>query len=242
MPPRLHQNLTKNLDGDFMLKDATYKEKCILLKPWMPQILETVKKDLKNEHLKNDFKFVKKYFSGKNLNKLTTQNFVDAYSTALEQEEKAEEIAEFLTNRWLMKNTELYEYFEAALSKISPDFTQLTEIKSDQAEEIIEKSNRQFGPLPTYLFSVMNSVVFPKECYEKLEKQAHAAQKIAHQEEIESQTKSTHESLKQQYELQIARLTDKYEKKLSGMERKYFQDTESLRKQLATLQKRLNGQ
>lgn len=225
-----------------MLKDATYKEKCSMLKSWMPQIIETVKKDLKNEHLKKDFKFVKKYFAGKNLNKLTTQDFVEAYSSALEQEENAEEIAEFVTNHWLLKNTELYEYFETALSQISPNFTELSEIESNKSQEIVDKSVGNFGAQRTYLFSVMNSVVFPKEIYEKLDKRAKEAQKKAEHEEAIQQKHTAHESLKQHYEEQIARMTDKYEKKLSGLERKYFYDTEALKKQIIALQKRLNGQ
>ncbi len=224
-----------------MLKDATYKEKCSMLKSWMPQIIESIKKDLKHEHLKNDFKFVKKYFSGKNINKASTEEFVEAYLSALEQEENAEEIAEFVTNRWLHKNAELYEYFEKALSKISPNFTELHEIEPHQSQEIIEGSIGHFGAPRTYLFSVMNSVVFPKEVYEKLDKRAIEAQHKSEQEEAAQQKQLAYEDLKQHYEEQIARLKDKYEKKLSGMERKYFQDTESLKKQLASLQKRVNG-
>lgn len=224
-----------------MLKDTTYKEKCFMLKSWMPQIIETVKKDLRNEHLKKDFKFVKKYFTGKNVNKLTTQDLVEAYVSALEQEENAEEIAEFVTNHWLLKNTELYDYFEKALSQISPNFTELSEIEPNKSQEIIDQSIGHFGPQRTYLFSVMNSVVFPKEIYEKLDKRAKEAQKKVEHDEATQQKQKAQESLKEHYEDQIARLTDKYEKKLSGMERKYFQDTEALRKQIGALQKRLNG-
>ncbi len=225
-----------------MLKDATYKEKCLMLKPWMPQILETVKKDLKNEHLKKDFKFVKKYFAGKNINKLTSQDFVDAYLAALQQEENAEEIAEFLTNHWLLKNTELYNLFEEKLSKIAGDFTQLAEIDPIASQDIIEESITRFGAQRTYLFSVMNSVVFPKDIYEKLDVRAKEAMKKAEHDETIHQKHLASTSQKEHYEQQIARLTDKYEKKLSGMERKYFQDTEALKKQLTSLQKKLNGQ
>lgn len=225
-----------------MLKDTTYKEKCFILKPWMPQIIETVKKDLKNEHLKNDFKFFKKYFTGKNINKLTSQDFVQAYLSAIENEENAEEIAEFLTQRWLLKNTELYEYFEKALTRISSDFTQLTEIEIDQSKEILDEAIRLFGAPRTYLFSVMNSVVFSKDVYDRLNQTAEVAQKKNAQEEVEQQKSMAYESLKLHYEEQISRLKDKYEKKLLGMERKYFDDTEALKKQVASLQKRVQGQ
>lgn len=224
-----------------MLKDSTYKEKCDMLKSWMPQIIETVKKDLKNEHLKNDFKFAKKYLSGKNVNKLTTEDFVQAYSQALDQEENAEEIAEFVTNRWLLKNTELYDYFERALTQISPDFTQLTEIDSQRSQEIVEGSVVLFGAPKTYLFSVMNSVVFPKDVYEKLDKRAKQEQQKVEEEETAQLERATQEAMKAQYEEKIARLMDKYSKKILGLEKKYLQDTEALRKQIVNLQKKLNG-
>jgi len=224
-----------------MLKDTTYKEKCIMLKAWMPQIMETVKKDLKNEHLKNDYRFVKKYMSGKNVNKLSNEDFIQAYSLALDQEENAEEIAEFITNRWLLKNTELYDYFEKSLSQISSDFTQLTEIDAAKSQAIVDGAMTQFGAPRTYLFSVMNSVVFPKEIFEKLDKRAKEEQSKIHQEEAVHQERLAYDALKQHYEEQIARLTDKFEKKLIGLQKKYVLDTESLKKQITALQKKLNG-
>lgn len=223
-----------------MSNESTYKEKCTQLKTWMPQILDTVKKDLKSEHLKNDFKFVKKYFAGKNLNKLTTEDFVEAYPSALENEENAEEVSEFIINRWLLKNTELYDYFEAALTKISPDFTELKEIDAKKSEEIIKGSVALFGSPRTYLFSIMNSVVFSKEVLEKLDKTAKEDLKKEQKDEAELKEKLSFESMKDHYEAQIARLTDKYEKKLAGLQRKYLVDTEGLKKQVVNLQKKLS--
>lgn len=223
-----------------MIKDATYKEKCTMLKSWMPQILETVKKDLKNEHLKNDYKFTKIYLPGKNLNKLTTEDLVEAYIKAIEEEEKAEEIAEFIINRWLIKNTELYDYFEKALLKISPDFTQLKEIDAARSQEMIEGAISLFGSPRTYLFAVMNSVVFPKETFEKLDKRAKEDHKKEQKEEVIKQEKIAYESMQSHYEEQMARLTDKYEKKLQGLQKKYLIDTEGLKKQIVALQKKLS--
>lgn len=224
-----------------MLKDATYKEKYSMLKFWMPQVIENVKKDLKNEHLKNDFKFAKKHLTGKNINKLTTEDFINVYMTALEQEENAEEIGEFITNRWLLKNSELYDYFERALSQITADFTQLTEIEPNRAQGIVDGAVAQFGAPRTYIFSVMNSVVFPKDVYEKLDRLAREDQKKFENAKVMAQEQLAHETLKDHYEQKIARLVDKYEKKLQGLQKKYLQDTESLRKQLAVLQKKLNA-
>jgi hypothetical protein len=41
------------------------------------------------------------------------------------------------------------------------------------------------------------------------------------------------------FELKMQRLVDKYEKRLSGLEKKYLNDTDILKKQIANLQKKL---
>jgi hypothetical protein len=56
----------------------------------------------------------------------------------------------------------------------------------------------------------------------------------------EIQEKQSAETLEKAYEREIARLTDKYEKKLQGLQKKYLFDTEALKKQIATLQRKLN--
>src|ERR1700726_3667878 len=110
-----------------MYKNATYKEKFADLQEWVPFLVESVKKDLRQEHLKKDFAFVKKYLSSKNIHKVTTEELAEAYQKAI-QEEQGEELAEFITSRWLLKNSEMYEFFEKQLSQIHPDFTNLEEI------------------------------------------------------------------------------------------------------------------
>lgn len=222
-----------------MLKNATYKEKMTLLQKWVPHIVDTVKKDLKNEHLKEDGLFAKRYFLSKNINKLTSEELAQGYSQAISDNERAEDIAEFLSNRWLLRNTELYQYFEQQLSKINPNFHEITEIEPKKAQEIIDGSVKQFGAPRTYLFSVLNSVVFPNEAYTKLSKQAEDSAKHEEKEaKIELEQHSI-EAMKRSYEQNLARLTDKYEKKLQGLQKKYIQDMEALKKQIANLQRKL---
>lgn len=83
-----------------MYKNASYKEKFALLNDWFGLVIDSVKKDLKNEHLKKDLYFVKKFLGSKNLNKLTTEDLTEAYQRAIVEEEKGEELAEFITSRW----------------------------------------------------------------------------------------------------------------------------------------------
>lgn len=221
-----------------MKKDATYKEKYANLKDWMPFIIESTKKDLKNEHLKKDVAFIKKYLNNKNLNKITTEELVSAYNQALTSDD-AEPLGEFITARWLMRHSDVYDYFERQLTQINPEFTDLELLTPAQSQPLIEGSIKQFGAVPTYLFSVMNSVVFPEEAFKDLETRA---RKEKHHQAAESEKKFKQQSIdhmQQEFEQEIARLTDKYEKKLSGLQKKYLIDVESLKKQVANLQRKL---
>lgn len=222
-----------------MYKNATYKEKFAVLQEWIPVLVETVKKDLRNEHLKKDFYFVKKFFPSKNIHKLTTEELAEAYQKAIQEEEKGEELAEFITSRWLLKNSELYDFFEQQLSNIMPDFTNLEEIDSSQAQVLIETALYQFGAIQTYLFSVLNSVVFSKESFQYLQIQAQQNRDEQQKDTQKFSEKLTIDQMRNNFEREMTRLTDKYEKKLSGMQKKYVMDIESLKKQIAHLQRRL---
>lgn len=223
-----------------MLKDATYKEKFARLNPWLPVIIEVIKKDLRNEHLKKDWMFVKYYFPGKNVNKLTSEELVQAYKHSLESGEKIEELGEFLTNRWLLKNTDLYSFFEEELSRINPNFQELEILDSKTASSLMENAVKHFGALNTYIFSVLNSVVFPDETFNILEKRAEEESKKCAAEAKILQEKQSIDEMKRDYEQQIARLTDKYEKKLIGFQKKYHNDIDMLKKQVSGLQRKLN--
>jgi len=223
-----------------MYKNATYKQKFADLKEWIPHLVETVKKDLRSDHLKKDLFFVKKYLASKNIHKMTTAELAEAYAKAIQEEETGEDIAEFITSRWLLKNSELYEFFEKQLSTINPDFASLEVLTPEQAQVLIEASNKEFGPTHTYLFSVLNSVVFPVETFEQLKQQAQNHQADQEIELFKALEKSSAEEMQLQFQREIARTTDKYEKKLSGLQKKYVADVEALKKQIATLQRKLN--
>lgn len=225
-----------------MLKDTPYREKFTILKKWMPDIIENVKKDLKNEHLKKDLLFVKKHFGGKNVNKLSTEELVEGYMQAIAQEEAAEEIGEFITNRWLLKNTELYAYFEAKLTQISPNFQEIVEIEKDKSLAIIDEAIVHFGAPRTYLFAVLNSVVFPQDVFHILSQRADDHIRQTEEEGKAAAEHKAKDDLKVHYEQQLARQADKYEKKLQGLQKKYLQDVETLKKQVASLQRKLQGQ
>lgn len=224
-----------------MHKHTTYKEKIAIVAPWLPAIVDAIKKDLKQEHLARDWNFAKQYFPGKNPSKLTVEEMHPAYSQAVATGEKGEELAEFISNRWLLKHSDLYYHFEKELSTLFPNFSELEEIDTPTAKKLMNAAVEQYGALSTYLFCVFNSVVFPKEIFQELNAKAAKAE-AQHKVDAEVQKeKQTLDELKNGYELQLSRMADKYEKKLAGLQKKYHTDTEALKKQVATLQRKLAG-
>lgn len=224
-----------------MYKDSTYRDKFAHLKVWMPTIAEVVKKELKGELSNTGSEFVKKYFPGKNVSKLTPQELASGFLSAIETEEHGEAIGEFVANSWLLKNTDVYDFFEKELKKISGNIEEIDVLEAAKAKELSDSAVSEFGAKKVYLFSVMNSVVFPKQTFEELEKIAH--QDVQNQEELKIQKEEalTLEKVRVNAETQIARLKDKYEKKLAGLEKKYLQDVASLKKQISNLQKQLQA-
>jgi hypothetical protein len=237
--PALGTSQAPNYRNHFMLKDSTYKEKFATLSAWMPLIIETIKKDLKNEHLRKDPGFSRLYFPGKNPAKLTSEELSAAYLHAIADGENAEELAEFISNRWLLKNGDLYHYFEQELGKINPNFNEITDIDKPVATAIMEGAVKQFGAISTYLFCVLNSVVFPEEIYKKLSQDAIKREVEEKAEAMVSVKELSAEAMQRNHEQQVARLSDKYEKKILGLQKKYIQDVEILKKQIANLQRKL---
>ena len=219
--------------------DMSYKDRLIQLNEWMPEIIETVKKDLKNDHLKKDYAFFKKYFPGKNINKVENQELKDAYTRSIIEEDAGNEIAEFIVQRWILKNSELYHFFEMQLSKINEDFTEIKQLSHEQAEELEKEAVKEFGYIRTYIFSCLNGVAFSPAYLKKLEAAAEN-EKTQVKESMKTEAeKHSLDSLKTLHAQEMARLADRYEKKLVGFQKKYTQDVAILKKQLANLQRKL---
>lgn len=224
-----------------MLKDTSYCEKFAMISEWSPLIFQEIKKEIKNDHLKTDFSFSKKYFNGKPAAKLTMEEIIQGYERALEQDPQRETIAEFLSQRWLAKHTDLYDFFSNELSAISPNFSELEFIEDEKSKPMIAKGLETFSPIDLYLFCVLNSVVYSKEVFDELNSAAKEEWEKRKQISSSVQPAQTVEQLQTKYEQQITRLIDNYEKKLTGWQRKYFNDIDQLKKQIAALQRRLNG-
>lgn len=225
-----------------MYKNSSYKEKHAILKEWMPDIISSIKSDLKNDHLKRDPIFVKQYFPQKNIQQIGIKEMVEGYNSAIENSDAGERVAEFIATRWIFKNTDVYDSFEKELSKLTSDFTQLERIESEPSREIIQNVLSNHSAMVTYCFSVWNSVVFCEEAFEELRKRAEKelSQKLDQEKEAEKKaSREAEEKAIDQLEREIVRLTDKYEKRLAGFQRKYEIDTAALKKQVASLQRQL---
>lgn len=222
-----------------MLNETTSKQKLLSLKNWLPSIIESIKKEIRQEHLKQDWVFVKKYLNGKNIQKTTLEELVEGYETAIREDEKGEEIAEFVANCWIMKHSEIYHFYEKALSKINPDFEKIHSIPENVADDILKESSEEFGSSNTYVFCILNSVAFPQDLMDKLATQV--KQKERELKEIEQKQAIIEQEADkfQKYENEINRLKDKYEKKLAGLQKKYFTDTEALKKQISALHRKM---
>lgn len=218
-----------------LLKDSTYQQKFATpLNPWMSSIVEATKRDLKQGPI------ARKYFA-KPSAKLTVEELKEAYLRAIAEDEQGEAIGEWVAQCWLLKKPDLYTYFKDKLSEINPEFDQIEEIESGKAHAIIAEGISQFGARDLYLFTIINAVVFPPQIVEELSAKAEAEVQNAQMEKQAAHEEKSTEKMIANYEQQIARLTDKYEKKLQSFERKYVDDTESLKKQISLLQKRLNA-
>jgi hypothetical protein len=222
-----------------MLKNTTYKEKLVILSPWMNSIIESIKKDLRNEHLRKDPSFVRHYFPGGNVNKLLTEDLAKAYTEAIANSDNAEELAEFISNRWVFKHSDLYHYFEEELSRIDRNFNELEILDKELSVQMMEGAIQHFGAKNTWLFCVLNSVVFPEEVFEILGRKADAERSRLEAEAAVEEEMHSLEAMQSNYEQRLARLSDKYEKKLQGMQKKYTCDVEILKKQIAALQRKL---
>lgn len=222
-----------------MLKNATYVQKFALLANWLPQIIESVKKDLKQEHLRRNPAFLRQYFDEKNLNKIGTEAMSRAYGAALQAGD--ESAGEYIAARWLLRHSDIYSFFETHLQDIAPNFTELEVLTPEASKMLMEGSIAEFGAIPSYLFTILNSVVFDPATLQQLSQNAENELMQKTTEQTEQAEAATGEAIVRALQLELSRSRDKYEKRIAGLERKYLQDTETLKREVARLQRKLAG-
>jgi len=213
-----------------MLKESTLKQRFEMIEEFLPDILQMIRKDLRQEHLKQDKEFLKNHFAGKNPNKLTVDELVQAYAPLLR--DGGEEYWDFFSDRWLRRHTEMYYFFEEKLKEYDENFTELECLDPSFARELSKEAKTLFGPRSTYIFAVLNEVVFPQEIYDELNQEARI-------KEDRVEEKRAGEDPEARHQREMRNLQSKYEKKLLGYQRLYDRDVSALKKQVASLQRKL---
>jgi len=205
------------------------------LQNWTVEVLKDIKKDIKTDHLHTDPVFYRTYFGNRPQNRLTSEEIYTAYEQELLKGNQ--DLSEWVVNRWVFKNGELYEAFAERLSQINPDFNEIKQLTVAESERVLEGVAESFGAVPTFLFSLLNGVVFPQEILEKLRKGAEAEKAKQEKDAENNQKQESLEKVIAAHQREIARLNDR----VSGVLKKYTNDTEALKKQIKALQKKLNG-
>jgi hypothetical protein len=214
-----------------------YQEMFQLVDPWLTEILEVVKKDLKQEHLKKDKAFCKRYFLGKGASLVSVEEMAPAYRAEIASGNVG--LGEFIASRWLLKNTDIYGFFEKRLTEVNPDFDELESLEEGFAQELKLAAQKEFKPARLYIFCVLNAVAFSSEIFNELREKALSFTKESKKAEIERKDKEDFESMQRRHEREFRAMVGKFEKKLSGMERKYVRDTEMLKEQVRSLSRKL---
>jgi hypothetical protein len=208
------------------------------VRPWMEQILQSVKKDIKTDHLPGDKSFYKAHFGSRSQNKLTQEEIFAVYEKELLAGNQ--ELMDWVVNRWVFKHGDVYRHFAERLGRINPHFQEIQSLSDQQAEQVLAGAIDAYGATATYLFARLNAVVFPDAVFEKLHREALAETRSKEQMQEQKQEKESQEQLATRHQREMARLQEKYEDRLAGVQRKYIMDTEALKKQIRALQQQMN--
>lgn len=205
--------------------------------PWMNQILTQIKKDIKTDHLVNDKVFFKTHFGNRPQHKLTFDEIFPVYEKELLAGNQG--LIDWVVNRWVFKFGEVYRHFAERLAQINPNFAEIESLSDAEATKVLDGASERFGATNTYLFARINGVVFSNKIFEQLY-QAALNEKQAVDASEREKTQETVEEVSVRYQREIDRLKEKYEDKLAGIQRKYTTDVEALKKQIRSLQAKVN--
>ena len=205
------------------------------LRNWTFDILDEIRRDIRSDHLHTDPAFYRTHFGNRPQNRLTSEEIFAAYEKELLGGNR--EIADWIINRWVFKHGDLYRHFADRLASINPDFDEIQQLTEEQSQFVLEGAEQAFGAIPTFLFSLLNGVVFPEPVLKRLQKAAEG-EKASQKEEEKGEAEELHlEKILAAHKREIGRLNDK----LAGVQKKYTVDTESLKKQIKILQRKIDG-
>jgi len=210
------------------------------VRPWMDQILQAIKKDIKTDHLPGDKSFYKNHFGNRPQNKLTQEEIFAAYEKELLAGDQ--DLSEWVVNHWVFKYGDLYRHFAERLCAINPNFQEIQSLTEVQAEQVLVGSREKFGSTDVYIFARLNGVVFSDAIFEALYQAALAETQSKKQMQEHKCEQESFDQLQMRHQRELSRLQEKYEDKLSGVQRKYITDVDALKKQIRSLQHQINAQ
>lgn len=214
----------------------TWKDRFSLLSPWFADIMTVVKKDCKQEHLRLDPQFVRQHFQGKPIPKISTEDMRAVYlQQILAGQDK---LAEFISNRWIFRNMDVYRYFESELQKISPNFEQIQELTIEQASQLLDNACAQFGSEKVFCFVIINEVVVPSQCFDEL--QRNALEKLSYRQKNEDLKQE--DDIHKKHAQEVLRIKQRYEKKIAELSKKHQYELNQLRIEIAQLRSQVQAQ
>ncbi len=207
----------------------TWAGRFSLLSPWFSDIISDVKRDCKSEHLRLDPLFVRQHFGGRPVQRISLEEMRAVYLQQILAGH--DRLAEFIANRWLFRNMELYRFFEEALQKISPDFDAITELAKEQSDALVKEASEKFGYEKLFCFVTINDVALPQEPFEHLQRQALECLSKRQQ----SMPQGEEPEAEERWRAEMGRLKERHEKKIAEMTKKHQQEVQRLQKEIAQL-------
>lgn len=205
----------------------TWAGRFAILSPWFSDIMNVVKRDCKSEHLRLDPVFVRQHFGGVPIHRITVEELRAVYMQQILGGHNR--LAEFVTNRWLFRNMDVYRFFEDSLQKIAVDFEKIAELTKEQAEPLIADALLKFDAEKVFCFITINEVAIPNECFEKLQRQA--LEKLAERQEREPEGDKKDGLLRQE----MTRIKERHEKKIQELTKKHQQELQRLQIEVSSL-------
>ncbi len=210
------------------------------VRPWMEQILQVIKKDIKTDHLPGDKSFYKTHFGNRPQNKLTQEEIFATYEKELLAGN--EDLSEWVINRWVFKYGDIYRHFAERLGAVNPNFQEIQSLSDAEADMVLAGAQEKFGSAETYIFARLNGVVFSDSVFDRLNQAALQETQSKTQMQEQKNEQESFEQLNARHQREVSRLQEKYEDKLSGIQRKYTSDVEALKKQIRSLQQQIHAQ
>ena len=149
-----------------MVTGQRYAEKFALLKPFSEEIFKIIKKEIKSEMQGKGSALRKKLGAAS----FTTDfKYLTSLITDCILSGEGEEIGEWVAVVWINKKKDIFTLFHEHLVEVSEDYSELTTLPAPVEEKLIQDSIEKFGAKNTYIFSLLNSVVFSAQALERLE-------------------------------------------------------------------------